>query len=184
MKRLAISGSILAPYLLILAVATVRLSVSQPYNFIPILSCLLFFGACRPAREFGIVVLGLIGVDIFITTHHYSYRLAPDQALTWMWYLIAVNLGAAALSKSITMRRVLGSVLLVSVSFFVVSNFTVWFEWGMYPKTLRGLGACYIAALPFFRNSVVAETACSVILFSLARYSQVLLGTRMRRIAL
>ena len=45
----------------------------------------------------------------------------------------------------------------------------------MYPKTLSGLAACYVAALPFFRNSVVAELLCSSLLFGLARYSQAML---------
>ena len=182
MKRLFIGRSILVPYLLVVAIAVIRLVVVHPYNLVPIFSALLFFGACRPVREFGFAVLTLIGLDIFITTHHYSYRLAPDQALTWMWYLIAVNLGAMAFSKKISMRRVIGSSLLVSISFFVVSNFSVWFEWHMYPKTLSGLAACYVAALPFFRNSVVAEVLCSSLLFGLARYSQtVVVGTRLKR---
>ena len=155
---------------------------NHPSNLVPILSVLLFFGACRPEREFGIAVLGLIGLDVFITTHHYGYKLAPDQALTWMWYLVAVNLGALALSKTVSMRRMVGSTLLASVSFFVVSNFSVWLEWNMYPKTLTGLGACYIAALPFFRNSLVAELICSVLLVGLAKVSQnLVVSSRLKR---
>jgi hypothetical protein len=182
MKRLFIGRSILVPYLLVVAIAVVRLVMAHPHNFVPIFSVLLFFGACRPTREFGIAVLPLIGVDIFVTTHHYSYRLAPDQALTWMWYLIAVNVGAIALGKAVSMRRVIGSSLLLPVTFFVISNFGVWAEWHMYPKTLSGLAACYVAALPFFRNSVVAEVLCSAVLFGLARYSQTLMvGMRLKR---
>lgn len=178
MKRLFLGRSIFLPYLLVMAIAVSRLVFTHPYNLIPIFSVLLFFGACRPMREFGIAVMGLMGLDIFITTHHYGYKLAPDQALTWMWYLLAVNLGAAALSKSVSLRRVAGSSLLLSVSFFVVSNFSVWFEWNMYPKTLNGLLACYAAAVPFFRNNVVAELLGSCLLFGLARYSQTLLAGR------
>jgi hypothetical protein len=182
MKRLFIGRSILVPYLLVLAVAVLRLVFTDSNNLVPIFSVLLFFGACRPMREFGIAVLGLMGLDIFITTHHYGYKLAPDQALTWMWYLLAVNLGAAALSKTISLRRVAGSSLLISISFFVASNFSVWFEWNMYPKSLSGLLACYAAALPFFRNSVVAELLCSGLLFGSARYSQTLLvGQRLKQ---
>jgi len=182
MKRLFIGRSILVPYLVIVAIAAMRLVLAHPYNFVPIFSALLFFGACRPSREFGIVVLGLIGLDIFITTHHYGYRLAPDQALTWMWYLLAVNLGALTLGKSISVRRVLGSSLFLAVSFFVISNFSVWLEWQMYPKTLSGLTACYVAALPFFRNNVVAEVLCSSLLFGLAHHSQaVKVGMRLKR---
>jgi hypothetical protein len=175
MNRLIIGRSILVPYLLVFAIAVSRLVFTHPYNLVPIFSVLLFFGACRPMREFGIVVLGLMGLDIFITTFHYGYKLAPDQALGWMWYLLAANLGATVLADKISIRRVVGSSLLISVSFFIISNFSVWFEWHMYPKTLSGLIACYVAALPFFRNSVVAELLGSALLFTAAHFSQTLL---------
>ena len=176
MKRLAVGNSVLLHYLLIAAVALLRLSSSHPYNFIPVFSCLLFFGACRPVREFALAVLPLVGVDIFLTTQQYGFVLTAGHAVTWIWYLGAVTLGAAALGNSISFARVLSSSLAASVSFFVVSNYTVWAEWGMYPKTWSGLGACYVAALPFFRNSFVAETACSLLIFMLAFYSEQLLA--------
>ena len=183
MKRLFIGKSILVPYSLIAAVAFSRLMFDHPYNFVPIFSALLFFGACRPVREFGIAVLGLIGIDLFITTYHYGMRLTPDQALTWMWYLMAANLGATVLSDSISIKRIVGSSLLLSVSYFLASNFSVWFEWQMYPKTLGGLVECYAAGLPFFRNSVIAELESSLVLFALARYSHtLLLNSRLRRV--
>ena len=172
MNRLATVNSILLPYILILAVAVLRLTVSHPYNFVPVFACLLLFGACRPSREFATPLLALIGIDIFLTTHRYGYALTGGHAVTWIWYLGAMFLGAAMLGNSISPRRVLGSSLIASISFFVVSNFTVWAEWGMYPKTIGGLGACYIAALPFFRNSVVSEIVFSALIFSLAYVSE------------
>lgn len=175
MKRLAIGKSILLPYLLIVAVAVLRLSGSHPYHFIPIFSCLIFFGACRPAREFPIPVLALVGVDIFLTTHQYGYALTVGHVPTWLWYLVAVLLGAGAWDESISIPRVLGSSLLMATSFFVVSNFTVWAEWAMYPKTWAGLGACYVAALPFFRNSLAAEVVCSLLIYAAARAGEALM---------
>ena len=179
MKRLFISRSILVPYLLILIVAFSRLA--HPHSLIPIFSSLLFFGASRPVREFGIVVLGLIGLDIFIATHHYGYKLSPDQILTWIWYLLAVNLGAAALRQRISMRRIIGPSLLITVSFYVVSSFAIWVEW--YPKTLSDLTACYAAVFPFFRVSTLIELLNTLLLFALARCSQTLLmGFRLKAV--
>jgi len=175
-------NSILLPYLLILVAAILRLTVSHPYNFIPVFSCILFFGASRPKREFPISLLALMGVDIFLTTHRYGYALTGDHPVTWVWYLAVMILGAGILGNSMSPRRVLGASLSASVSFFLASNFAVWAAWGLYPKTWSGLAACYIAALPFFRNSVVSETAFSLLIFSVARYSEILMpATRMRR---
>ncbi len=178
MKRLASGNSILLPYILILGVAILRLTVSHPYNFVPVFSGLLFFGACRPRREFGLPILALMGGDIFLTTHRYGYSLSSGHAVTWIWYLGATMLGAAMLGHSISTRRVLGASLLASVSFFLASNFTVWAEWGMYAKTWGGLGACYIAALPFFRNSIVSETECSLLIYAFFRYRETLVLNR------
>jgi hypothetical protein len=117
-------------------------------------------------------------VDIFLTTHRYGYLLTGDHAVTWIWYMAAAFLGAAMLRKSQSTGRVLGASLLTSVSFFMTSNFAVWAEWGMYAKTLSGLGTCYIAALPFFRNSLLSETTFSLLIFALGRYSAALVPAR------
>jgi hypothetical protein len=170
MQRLSNKSSIVLPYLLIAGAAVLRLTVSHPYNFVPIFSCLLLFGACRPMREFVTPLLALIGVDIFLTTHSYGFPLTAGHIVTWAAYLAAMFLGAAMLRTSSRSPRVVGVSLLVSVSFFIVSNFAVWAEWGMYAKTLSGLGACYIAALPFFRNALVSETTFSVLIFAASRY--------------
>jgi hypothetical protein len=178
MKRMETRSLFVLPYLLILCAAILRLTVSHPYNFVPVFACLLFFGANRPKREFAIPMLLLVGVDIFLTTHRYAYLLTADHAVTWMWYLAAAFLGAAMLRNSQSNGRVIGSSLLVSVSFVLASNFAVWAGWGMYAKTLSGLGTCYIAALPFFRNSLLSETTFSLLIFALAKYSAAYIPAR------
>jgi hypothetical protein len=37
----------------------------------------------------------------------------------------------------------------------------------MYPKTLAGLGACYVAAIPFFRNGLATELVYALAFFYL-----------------
>ncbi len=52
-----------------------------------------------------------------------------------------------------------------SLFFFAVTNFGVWAFSGMYPLTLDGLVACYIAALPFLQHTVVGDMLWAVGLF-------------------
>jgi NO-binding membrane sensor protein with MHYT domain len=40
----------------------------------------------------------------------------------------------------------------------VISNYAAWVSMGIYPRTLAGLEACYVAAIPFYRNDL-ASTA-------------------------
>jgi hypothetical protein len=159
------------PYLLIAAVAVARLAISHPYNFVPIFSCLIFFAMARPRREYAIPFLLLMGVDIYVTRIRYGYPLTGDHAVTWLWYLVAILAGGALLRGTSSTSRAVVCSLLASISFFVVSNFAVWAEWGMYAKTWSGLGECYIAALPFFRNSLASEMMASALIFTLAHFA-------------
>jgi hypothetical protein len=168
MQRFEGKSLFILPYVLILGVAALRIELANPYNLVPISSCLLFFAAMRPAREMVLPFTLMVGVDIFITTQRYSYPLTFDAVVTWAWYAIVLLMGAGVLRSSRNWRRVAGCSLLASVSFFLVSNYTVWAVWQMYPKTLAGLTACYTAALPFFRTSVTSELCFSLVLFGLA----------------
>ena len=47
------------------------------------------------------------------------------------------------------------TVLLSSLSFFIITNFGVWLM--HYPKSLTGLLECYTLAIPFFRNSLIGD---------------------------
>jgi hypothetical protein len=51
------------------------------------------------------------------------------------------------------------------VLFFVVTNFGTWLLSGMYPMTASGLTACFVAAIPFFQNTVAGDLFYSGVLF-------------------
>ena len=62
-------------------------------------------------------------------------------------------------------RMFLPAVLSSSLLFFATSNFAVWVFSGMYQHDMAGLAACYIAALPFLKNSVAGDLFWSAVLF-------------------
>ena len=41
-------------------------------------------------------------------------------------------------------------------TFFVISNFMVWLNSGMYQHTLDGLLICYTNAIPFYGNTLIS----------------------------
>jgi hypothetical protein len=65
------------------------------------------------------------------------------------------------------MLRVAGAVLVSSTSFFVLSNFAVWVGSNMYPHSVAGLAACYVAAIPFYANDVMSTAVTAGALFGL-----------------
>lgn len=44
---------------------------------------------------------------------------------------------------------------LASLAFFLLSNLGVWLYW--YPRTLTGLMACYLAAVPFYSRTLIGD---------------------------
>ena len=62
--------------------------------------------------------------------------------------------------------RLLGYSLAGSVLFFLVTNFGAWLgSAGFYPQNAGGLGAAYVAGIPFFQWTVLGTLAYAAILF-------------------
>jgi hypothetical protein len=91
-----------------------------------------------------------------------------DYLFTWIWYAAVCLLGMGILQKP-SVLRVAAVVLATSTSFFLISNFVVWVSgsMSMYPHSLAGLGACYIAGLPFYRNDLASTALTAGVLFGL-----------------
>jgi hypothetical protein len=135
-------------------------------NFTAVGAGLLYFGARRPLREMALPVLALMGTDFYLTVFAYHYPWhTSGYLITWAWYAAVVVLGRILLSKRVTVTRVLGGPVLASTSFFAISNYAVWVGSAMYPHTMAGLGACYAAALPFYRNDLLSTTLITVVAF-------------------
>ena len=153
-------------YFFLLAAVFSRILPHPWWSFTAVGASLLYFGARRNPRQFFLPVIVLAATDYYLTTIVYSYPFHVQAYLiTWAWYLGACFLGWAMLRKQATAPRVVGTALLSSTSFFLLSNFAVWCSFGSYPHTLGGLSACYIAGLPFYRNDALATTMLSSIVF-------------------
>ncbi|TAL01535.1 MAG: hypothetical protein EPO08_09745 [Rhodospirillaceae bacterium] len=61
--------------------------------------------------------------------------------------------------------RIAAATLAGSAVFFLVTNFGVWAFGSLYPKTMDGLVACYIAAIPFFANTLQGDVLYTFALF-------------------
>jgi len=137
-----------------------------PFSFAPVTAALLYFGARRPRREIWVPVAALAIAGVYLSRAYYGYAVSADLLVTWAWYGGMVLLGGM-LAKSVSALRVGAASLAGSVSFFLMSNFAVWAVWNMYPKNLSGLMACYVAALPFFRNAVVSDLFFAAVFFGI-----------------
>ncbi len=174
-------------YLLILVAVLSRVVVSSHLawlNFTAVGGSLLYFGARRPLREAVWAVLAMMGSDYLLTTCAYGYPWHTSQYLiTWAWYAAAIVLGWILLRRKVNAGRLAAAPVLASTSFFAVSNFAVWAGSLMYPHTLAGLGACYVAGLPFYRNDLLSTVAVTAVAFGVEAMAHRMAEQRRHRLA-
>jgi len=75
---------------------------------------------------------------------------------TYAAFMITVLIGFA-LTQTKGMTKILVGGFTASLLFFVLTNFGTWLTGGLYPKNFAGLSACFAAAIPFFRNTLIGN---------------------------
>jgi hypothetical protein len=142
----------------ILAAAALRL-VPHPPNFTPIGAMALFSGAYlgRRALAFVAPLAALLLSDLVLGFYH-------GMATVYLSMALVTVIGMLALQRRSALR--IGSAAVVgSLLFFVLTNLGMWWFSGFYPHTLAGLEACYVAAIPFFQNSLAGDLFYASLLF-------------------
>lgn len=131
----------------------------HPWNLTPVGAMALFSGAMLRDRRlaFGFPLLALFAGDIFIG----FYKLMP---VVYGSFLVNVVIGLWLKDRR-TIARLGAATLLGAIQFSIITNFAVWAAGGFYPRTAPGLAACYIAAIPFFRNTLAGDAFYVTLLF-------------------
>jgi hypothetical protein len=152
----------------ILIAAVLRL-VPHPPNFTPIGAMALFSGAFFGRRwlAFAAPLAAMILSDSVLGFYSGFW-------ITYLAVALIVLVGWLALSK-VSPLRVGGAAVASSVTFFLVSNFGTWALSGMYPHTAAGLAACYVAAIPFFQNTLAGDLFYATLLFGGFRIAELLI---------
>ncbi len=135
------------------------------WAFTPVVASLLFFGAKMPRKYIWAPVAVFALADILLS-RFYGYAMTPDLLVSWAFYAAVAWFGSAMLHEDARTTKLVGASLASSLTFFVVSNLAVWAFWPTYPHTLKGLSACFVAAIPFYRNQPVADLLFTLVFFS------------------
>lgn len=142
---------------------------------------MLFFGAHlrRGQRAWVLPAVALLAAsDYWLTTYAYGYPFHVAGYLpTWLWYGAVCLCASAWLHRGHSVVRVGTAALVSSTGFFLLSNGTVWLRGNMYPHTAAGLGACYTAGLPFYRNDLASTLVFSAVFFALPLFAAALRRT-------
>jgi len=149
----------------VLSVSTRFLMNSHTPGFSPVFGALLFSGARLKKRDaiwFPVAVLGIS--DWFLTTRFYHMEVRWEHAITLLAFAAIAWIGGL-LRQNFSALRFAGCSIAGSTAFFLISNFGVWMGWELYPHTWQGLTACYAAAVPYYRASLLSTMVGGAFLF-------------------
>lgn len=144
-------------YGLVLVGVLARLAPHPP-NVTPLVAVALVSGACLPRRWALLVPLVIMMVSDWLIGYD------PQVVFNWAGFVVAGCIGFL-LREQRSLWRVGAATLSSSTAFFLISNFGVWSVGQLYPRTVAGLHACYVAGIPFYRQMLAGDLGYAVLLF-------------------
>lgn len=154
----------------IILVAAVSRLLPHPMNFAPLGAMALFGSAYFGNKGFGLLItmISWLISDLILNNFVYNisgqFVLFTEGAIYIYGSIVLIYALGTRILKKITVGRMLGGSLAASIIFFLVSNFGVWVT---YPSSYPNLMACYMAAIPFFKNTLAGDLFFSGVLFLL-----------------
>ena len=154
---------------LILGAAMMRLLPHWP-NVTPVIAMALFSGAAvRPAWIGRLLPLAALVLSDIVLGFH---GIVP-----WVYgAIVMIACMGGRLKPRSRPLRIGGMAIGGSVLFFLVTNMGVWLQGGIYPTNPGGLVACYVAALPFFLNTLASTLVSAGVLFGLLHLATTQVG--------
>lgn len=130
--------------ILFIAIAAVMRILPHIPNVSPVTAMALFSGVYFTNKKLAFIVplLTMVLSDLFLGFSTITF-------FVYAAFLLVSFIGVH--SENISIK----TILISSISFFVITNFGVWLLG--YPKTMTGFLECYTLAIPFFRNALLGD---------------------------
>lgn len=143
---------------MILAAAATRL-LPHPPNMATITAIALFGGAQFTDRRaaFLVPLSALLLSDLVLG----FYAEAP---VVYASFALVVGIGRLLRRRGSAWPIALAA-LASSLLFYALTNLAVWADGSLYPHTLGGLITCYLAGVPFLKNTVAGDLFYTLVLF-------------------
>ena len=147
-------------FALILLAAFSRL-LPHPLNFAPISALALFGGVYLDKKHTFIVPIAAMLIS--------DYFLGFYRGMAWVYgSFILIGMIGLWLRNHRGIGQTILATLAGSILFFIVTNFGVWISSQVsYTHDLAGFIECYVAAIPFFRNTLLGDTAYVTAMFGI-----------------
>jgi hypothetical protein len=129
----------------------------HPNNVTPLVALAIMSGIMMKSRwkSIAVVVTTNLAADVFLG----FYDIKVMAAVYTGHILTAVLSNSLDEKKGFvkTLSKSCSLSLISSWFFFLTTNFVCWGTENMYPPTLEGLYMSYVAAIPFFKNSLMGD---------------------------
>lgn len=152
-------------YLLIIGLVLSRL-IPHPPNFTPIGAIGVFIGAYSMGRLLWVLPL----IALVISDYLIGFYDLTSMFFVYIGVFASFLLGKWFLSKNVRVANLIGTAFASGVTFFVISNFGVWLSGQLYPFSISGLIECYIAAIPFFGNTLASNLFYTLLTFGVYEF--------------
>jgi hypothetical protein len=143
----------------------------QNLNFAPVGALSLFAGARLRGWRAYLVPLVLMAVTDPLVSRLYGYSAFGGYSFAtpfiYASFMINVWIGSR-LRNSENVAWIGGAAVVGSMQFFLLSNFGTWLApASTYGHTFGGLVNCFIAAIPFYRNTLISDLVYTGVFFGL-----------------
>jgi hypothetical protein len=140
--------------------------VLHGWNFVPMGAVAIYAGARLSRFWAWMIPLAAMGISDLIL----DYGTQRPEATRWIIYatFAAITLIGPVANRWGKRLWVLPALSLsASTIFFITSNLATWAEGLNYPLTFAGLVDCFVMAIPFYGNTIVADLLGIAFLFGL-----------------
>ena len=137
--------------------------IHHPPNFTQIISVAILSSFFFKNINLSILVI-LISMfisDLLIGFHDYVF----------FTYIPLVVIAIVFKEKILEYKNILIYSVIGVIIFYLISNFGVWFLSKNYEENIQGLISCYIAGLPFLKNSLFSTIFYTYLTFSIFKFS-------------
>ena len=144
-------------------------------NFTPV-GAMALFGGCYFAERwkaffFPLLTLWISDILLSYFIYFHEWRLFYDGFfVTYGSFALMVVMGT--FMKQVNIKNVLMASVIAALSHWIITDFAVWLDGRLYPKTLEGLITCYTIAIPYMKNMLLGNLLFSAIMFGAFEFAQ------------
>jgi len=136
--------------------------IPHPPNFTPIISVAILssFFFKNINLSISVILISMFISDLLIGFHDYVF----------FTYIPLVVIAIIFKEKILKYKNILIYSVIGVIIFYLISNFGVWFLGKNYENSIYGLISCYIAGLPFLKNSLISTIFYTYLTFSIFKF--------------